>query len=62
MVPVLRNCESKSFAEIEKNLAELAEKGKNGKITIQEMAGGTFSISNGGVFGSLMGTPIINMP
>jgi len=62
LVPVLRNCESQSFADIEKNLIELANKGKTGKITTEDMAGGTFTISNGGVFGSLMGTPILNPP
>lgn len=62
MVPVLRNCESKSFADIEKNLIELANKGKDGKISPDDMVGGTFTISNGGVFGSMMGTPIVNTP
>lgn len=62
MVPVIRNCESLSFADIEKTLIDLANKGKSGKITTEEMAGGTFTISNGGIFGSLMGTPIINPP
>jgi 2-oxoglutarate dehydrogenase E2 component (dihydrolipoamide succinyltransferase) len=62
MVPVVRNCESKSFADIEKELIVLANKGKAGKISPDEMAGGTFTISNGGVFGSMMGTPIINAP
>jgi len=62
LVPVLRNCETKSFADIEKGLIELSNKGRDGKITPEDMAGGTFTISNGGVFGSLMGTPIINLP
>jgi 2-oxoglutarate dehydrogenase E2 component (dihydrolipoamide succinyltransferase) len=62
LVPVLRNCESMSFADIEKALIELSNKGRDGKISPEDMAGGTFTISNGGVFGSLMGTPIINMP
>jgi len=61
-VPVIRNAESLSFADIEKKLIELSNKGKLGKITVEDMAGGTFTISNGGVFGSLMGTPIINPP
>jgi len=61
-VPVLRNCESKDFADIERELMELAKKGKANKITPDDMAGGTFTISNGGVFGSLMGTPILNPP
>lgn len=62
LVPVLRNCETKGFAEIEKDLLALAAKGKANKISPDDMAGGTFTISNGGVFGSLMGTPIINPP
>jgi 2-oxoglutarate dehydrogenase E2 component (dihydrolipoamide succinyltransferase) len=62
LVPVIRNCESQSFAGIERELAALAKKGRDGKITIEEMAGGTFTVSNGGVFGSLMGTPILNPP
>lgn len=62
LVPVLRNCEAMDFAQIEKELMNLAQKGKNNKITPDDMAGGTFTISNGGVFGSLMGTPILNPP
>ncbi|CAD8183085.1 unnamed protein product [Paramecium pentaurelia] len=62
MVPVLRNCERLSFADIERTLIDLAEKGRQGKISADDMVGGTFTISNGGVFGSLMGTPIINAP
>jgi len=62
MVPVLRNVEKQGFANIEKNLIGLANKGKEGKITMEDMAGGTFTISNGGVFGSMMGTPILNPP
>lgn len=62
VVPVVRNTENKSIAEIEKDIAELGRKGREGKITLQDMQGGTFTISNGGVFGSLMGTPIINPP
>lgn len=62
LVPVLRNCESMDFAQIEQELMNLAQKGKNNKITPDDMAGGTFTISNGGVFGSLMGTPILNPP
>lgn len=62
LVPVIRNCESLTFSDYEKVLAELANKGKNGTITAEDMAGGTFTISNGGVFGSLMGTPILNPP
>jgi 2-oxoglutarate dehydrogenase E2 component (dihydrolipoamide succinyltransferase) len=61
-VPVLRNVENMSFADIEKNIAEFAGKAKAGKLALEDMAGGSFTISNGGVFGSLMGTPIINPP
>ena len=62
VVPVLRNAESMSFAEVEQGLADLALKAREGKITLEDMAGGTFTISNGGVYGSLMGTPILNPP
>jgi len=62
MVPVLRNTESQTIAQIEQNIAKLAEKARNGKLTIDEMTGGTFTITNGGVFGSMMSTPIINPP
>jgi len=62
MVPVLRNVENKSFAQLEKDLVDVANKGKAGTITLEDMAGGTFTISNGGVYGSLMGTPILNPP
>jgi 2-oxoglutarate dehydrogenase E2 component (dihydrolipoamide succinyltransferase) len=62
MVPVLRDADHLSFAEIEKRLAELAEKARTGKITVEELQGGTFTITNGGVFGSLLSTPIINPP
>lgn len=62
LVPVIRNVENLSFAGIEKTLAELGARGKAGKITPEELSGGTFTVSNGGVFGSLMGTPIVNMP
>ena len=62
VVPVLRNCESLSFAEIEGGLGELAEKARTGKLTLDEMQGGTFTISNGGVYGSMMSTPILNPP
>ena len=62
MVPVMRDCDQKSFAEIEKSLGELAAKGRDGKISMDEMQGGTFTITNGGVFGSMMSTPILNMP
>ena len=62
VVPVMRNAESLSMAEIEKKVVELATKAKENKLTIEEMTGGTFTLTNGGVFGSLMSTPIINIP
>jgi len=62
VVPVVRNAESMSFAEIEKSIAEFGKKAKEGTLTVEEMTGGTFTISNGGVFGSLLSTPIINPP
>lgn len=62
VVPVLRSVENKNFAEIEIALAAIGDKARKGQITIEDMDGGTFTISNGGVFGSLMGTPIINPP
>ncbi|MCS6822452.1 MAG: 2-oxoglutarate dehydrogenase complex dihydrolipoyllysine-residue succinyltransferase [Microscillaceae bacterium] len=62
VVPVLRNAERMSFAEIEKGIADLATKARENKLSIEEMQGGTFTITNGGVFGSLMSTPIINAP
>lgn len=62
VVPVLRNVESKNYADIEIALAALGDKARKGAIAIEDMDGGTFTISNGGVFGSLMGTPIINPP
>ena len=62
VVPVIRNAESLSMAEIEKKVVELATKARESKLTMEEMQGGTFTITNGGVFGSLMSTPIINIP
>lgn len=62
VVPVIRNAESMSMAEIEGKVMELAKKARENKLTIEEMTGGTFTITNGGVFGSLMSTPIINIP
>jgi len=62
MVPVVRDCDTKSFAEIEGSLADLAAKGRDGKLSMAEMTGGSFTITNGGVFGSLLSTPILNMP
>ncbi|URE25845.1 hypothetical protein MUK42_07349 [Musa troglodytarum] len=62
VVPVIRNADGMNFAEIEKEINTLAKKANNGTISIDEMAGGTFTISNGGVYGSLLSTPIINPP
>lgn len=62
VVPVIRNAESLSMAEIEAKVVELATKARDSKLTMEEMTGGTFTITNGGVFGSLMSTPIINIP
>lgn len=62
MVPVIRNTETMTLAQIEKKVLELAEKARTNKISIQEMTGGTFTITNGGVFGSLLSTPILNPP
>jgi 2-oxoglutarate dehydrogenase E2 component (dihydrolipoamide succinyltransferase) len=62
MVPVIRNAELLSLAEIEKTIKELATKAREGKLSIAEMEGGTFTITNGGVFGSMLSTPIINPP
>jgi 2-oxoglutarate dehydrogenase E2 component (dihydrolipoamide succinyltransferase) len=62
MVPVIRNAESLSFAAIEKKILELAEKARGNRISLQEMSGGTFTITNGGIFGSMLSTPILNPP
>ncbi len=62
VVPIIRNADQMSIAEIEKKIAEFGAKAKDGKLTIEELTGGTFSISNGGIFGSMMSTPIINPP
>ena len=62
VVPVIRNAESLSMAGVEVEVVELATKAKNNKLTIEEMSGGTFTITNGGIFGSMMSTPIINIP
>lgn len=62
VTPVVRNAESLSVVEIEKEISDLGLKARDGKLTLEDMTGGTFTISNGGVFGSLFGTPIINMP
>jgi 2-oxoglutarate dehydrogenase E2 component (dihydrolipoamide succinyltransferase) len=62
MVPVLRDCDLQSYADIEKNIGGFAAKAREGKITLDDLSGGTFSITNGGTFGSMMSTPIVNMP
>ncbi|MEQ9115238.1 MAG: 2-oxoglutarate dehydrogenase complex dihydrolipoyllysine-residue succinyltransferase [Rickettsiales bacterium] len=62
VVPVLRNAEKLSFAEIEKGIVALAKKARDGKLTMEDLTGGTFSITNGGIYGSLLSTPIINPP
>jgi 2-oxoglutarate dehydrogenase E2 component (dihydrolipoamide succinyltransferase) len=62
VVPVLRDCDKLSFADIEKGIGLLGEKAKNGKLAIEDLTGGTFSITNGGIFGSMMSTPLLNYP
>jgi 2-oxoglutarate dehydrogenase E2 component (dihydrolipoamide succinyltransferase) len=62
VVPILRNVDQMSFADIEKQISEYGKRAQDGKLTIEELTGGTFSISNGGVFGSMLSTPIINPP
>jgi 2-oxoglutarate dehydrogenase E2 component (dihydrolipoamide succinyltransferase) len=62
MVPILRDADLMSFAQIEKTIGEYAGKARDGTIKLEELTGGTFSITNGGVFGSLMSTPIVNSP
>ena len=62
VVPVLRNTDELSFADIEKNIKEISEKARDGKLTIEDLQGGTFTISNGGVYGSMLSTPILNLP
>ena len=62
VVPVIRDCDTKTPAAIERSLGELAAKARDGSLSVDEMQGGTFSITNGGVFGSLLSTPIINPP
>ena len=62
VVPVLRNADELSFADIEKNIKEISEKAKDGKLAIEDLQGGTFTISNGGVYGSMLSTPILNLP
>jgi 2-oxoglutarate dehydrogenase E2 component (dihydrolipoamide succinyltransferase) len=62
MVPVVRDADRKSFAQIEKQVADYARQARDGSIAIEDLTGGTFTITNGGVFGSLMSTPIVNAP
>jgi 2-oxoglutarate dehydrogenase E2 component (dihydrolipoamide succinyltransferase) len=62
VVPVLRGCDARSFAEIEQGILDLAERARTGKLTLEELSGGTFSITNGGIFGSMMSTPLLNYP
>jgi 2-oxoglutarate dehydrogenase E2 component (dihydrolipoamide succinyltransferase) len=62
VVPILRDCDQMSFPDIEKKIADFGKRAQDGKLTIEELTGGTFSISNGGVFGSMLSTPIINPP
>jgi len=62
IVPILRDTDQMSFAEVERSIANFAERARNGSITIEELTGGTFTITNGGVFGSLLSTPIVNAP
>ena len=62
VVPVLRDADQLSFADVEKNIKKISEKARDGKITIEDLQGGTFTISNGGVYGSMLSTPILNLP
>jgi len=62
VVPVLRDCDRRSFAEIEQGILELAERARTGKLALEDLSGGTFSITNGGIFGSMMSTPLLNYP
>ena len=62
VVPVLKNADELSFADIEKSIKEISEKARDGKLTIEDLQGGTFTISNGGVYGSMLSTPILNLP
>jgi len=62
VVPVIRNADELSFADIEKNIKTISEKARDGKLTIEDLQGGTFTISNGGVYGSMLSTPILNLP
>ena len=62
VVPVLRDVDQMSFADVEKNIGEYGQKAKDGKLTMEDLVGGTFTVSNGGVFGSMLSTPIVNPP
>ena len=62
VVPVVRDCDTKSLAQIEKDIGDVGSRARDGKLGVDEMSGGTFTITNGGVFGSLMSTPILNTP
>ncbi|HEX8906407.1 MAG TPA: dihydrolipoyllysine-residue succinyltransferase, partial [Longimicrobiaceae bacterium] len=62
VVPVVRNADRKSFAELEREIGELGKKARDGKLTLEELQGGTFTITNGGIFGSMLSTPILNPP
>ncbi|MDG0998704.1 MAG: 2-oxo acid dehydrogenase subunit E2, partial [Gammaproteobacteria bacterium] len=62
VVPIIKDADTKSLPELEKSILEYSEKARDSKLTIEEMQGGTFTISNGGVFGSLLSTPILNAP
>jgi 2-oxoglutarate dehydrogenase E2 component (dihydrolipoamide succinyltransferase) len=62
VVPVVRDCDQLSFADIEKKIGDLGRRARDGKLTLEELSGGTFTITNGGIYGSLMSTPILNPP
>jgi 2-oxoglutarate dehydrogenase E2 component (dihydrolipoamide succinyltransferase) len=62
VVPVVRDCDVLSFADIEKKIGDFGRRARDGKLTVDEMTGGTFTITNGGIYGSLMSTPILNPP
>jgi 2-oxoglutarate dehydrogenase E2 component (dihydrolipoamide succinyltransferase) len=62
VVPVVRDCDALSFADIEKKIGDFGRRARDGKLTVDEMSGGTFTITNGGIYGSLMSTPILNPP
>ena len=62
VVPVLRDCDARTFADVERGIVELADKARNGKLGLADLQGGTFSITNGGIYGSMMSTPLLNYP